>query len=542
MNTPVTRRKFLKTSALATGAGLTTPLWSSRLRAAEAAVAAPAYSIAPGPFQPTWESLEQNYKLPDWYRNAKFGIWMHWGPQCQPGDGDWYAKYLYDQGRPQYEFHLQKYGHPSKFGFKDVINEWKAEKWDPAALLQRFKGAGAKFLVSMANHHDNFDNFNSKYQPWNSVNIGPKKDIVGTWAKLARESGLNFGVSVHAARAWNWYEDAQGSDKTGPLAGVPYDGKMTKADGKGLWWEGLDPQDLYAQNHAIGAEPDAAYIAKYFNRVKDLIDQHHPDLIFFDDSKLPLGDTGLNLAAHFYNANSQWHNGKLQAVIIANGFSVVEQQAAVNNLERNMTLDMLETPWNKGNCLGPWHYSISDYNKGYQKTGAMIHLLVDVVSKNGTFLLAIPLPGSGEIDDKATAFLDEMTKWMAINSECIYDTRPWVIYGEGPSVKNDAAARSAAINPPRGLGPNLTADDIRFTTKGAILYAIVMGKPAGNIATIRSLAKNSPHYPGEIGSVQMLGSDQKLAYSRNENGMSVGLPTGTALSDYANTLKITPKA
>jgi alpha-L-fucosidase len=542
MNTPVTRRKFLRASVLATGASLTTPLWLSRMRAAQASDAALAYSIAPGPFQPTWESLEQNYKLPDWYRNAKFGIWMHWGPQCQPGDGDWYAKFMYDQGRPQYEFHLQKYGHPSKFGFKDVINEWKAEKWDPAALLQRFKGAGAKFLVSMANHHDNFDNFNSKYQPWNSVNVGPKKDIVGTWAKLVREAGMKLGVSVHGARAWNWYEDAQGSDKTGPLAGVPYDGKLTKADGKGLWWDGLDPQDLYAQNHAIGAEPDAAYVAKYFNRVKDLIDQHHPDLIFFDDSKLPLGDTGLNLAAHFYNANRQWHNGNLQAVIIANGFSVLEQQAAVNNLERNMTLDMLETPWNKGNCLGPWHYSISDYNKGYQKTGAMIHLLVDVVSKNGTFLLAVPLPGSGEIDDKATAFLDEMTKWMAINSECIYDTRPWMIYGEGPSVLNDATAKSAAVNPPRGLGPNLTASDIRFTTKGATLYAIVMGRPTDNIVTIRSLATNSPHYSGEIGSVQVLGSDQKLAYSRNAGGMSVTLPTGATLSDYANTLKITRKS
>jgi alpha-L-fucosidase len=203
---------------------------------------------------------------------------------------------------------------------------------------------------------------------------------------------------------------------------------------------------------------------------------------------------------------------------------------------------MLETPWNKGNCLGPWHYSISDYNRGYQKTGAMIHLLVDVVSKNGTFLLAIPLPGSGEIDDKATAFLDEMTKWMAINSECIYDTRPWMIYGEGPSVQNDATAKSAAVNPPRGLGPNLTVDDIRFTTKGTTLYAIVMGKPTNNIATIRSLATNSPHYSGEIGSVQLLGSGQKLAYARNENGMSVTLPTGTALSDYANTLKITPKS
>jgi len=413
MKTPHSRRHFLKTSALVTGAGLTAAPWFSRALGAGASSGGGPYAIAPGPFEPTWESLEQHYQLPDWYRNAKFGIWMHWGPQCQPGDGDWYAKYMYDQERPQYQFHLKKYGHPSKFGFKDVIHEWQAEKWEPAALVERFKGAGAKFLVSMANHHDNFDNFNSKYQPWNSVKVGPKKDIVGTWANLARAAGMNFGVSVHGARAWSWYEDAQGSDKTGSLAGVPYDGNLTKADGKGLWWEGLDPQELYAQNHGIGAQPDAAYVNKFFNRIKDLIDGYHPDLIFFDDTKLPLGDAGLNLAAHFYNSSRQWHAGKVEAVIVANGFSLAEQQAAVSNLERNMSLDLLKMPWNKGNCLGPWHYNTADYDKGYRKTGDWVHLLVDVVSKNGTLLLAIPLPGSGELDDKASAFLDGMAGWMA---------------------------------------------------------------------------------------------------------------------------------
>jgi len=542
MKNSFTRRHFLKTSALAASTSLAAPCWLPPALAADESPK-PRYKIAAGPFQPTWESLEANYRLPDWYRDAKFGIWMHWGPQCQPGDGDWYAKYLYDQDRPQYNFHLKKYGHPSKFGFKDVCNDWKAEKWDPAALLRRFKGAGAKFLVSMANHHDNFDNFNSKFQPWNSVAVGPKKDIVGTWQKLVTAAGMKFGVSIHAARAWNWYEDAQGSDKTGQLAGIPFDGELTKTDGKGLWWEGLDPQDLYAQNHAIGAEPNAAYVTKFFNRVKNLIDGYHPDLIFFDDSKLPLGDTGLNLAAHFYNANQKWHDGKLEAVIIANGFSVDEERACVNNLERNMTLDMLEMPWNKGNCIGPWHYSVADYNKGYRKTSDWIHLLVDVISKNGTFLLAIPLPGSGEMDDKAAAFLDGMSEWMGINSECIYGTRPWKIYGEGPSVKNDATARDSARNPPRGLGPNLTPSDIRFTAKGDMLYAIVMGWPDGGKVNIKSLAKDSLNNKGEIGAVQLLGSSGKLAFSRDESGLSVTLPTQRSETDsYGIALKIFPKA
>ena len=542
MKTPLSRRKFLKSSTLATGASLTAPLWLPRALAAGESPAA-AYAIAPGPFQPTWESLAQNYQLPDWYRDAKFGVWMHWGPQSQPLDGDWYAKYLYDQGKPQYEFHLKKYGHPSKVGFKDVCHDWQAEKWDPAALLQRFQGAGAKFLVQMANHHDNFDNFNSQFQPWNSVKVGPKQDIVGTWQKLVTQAGLKFGVSVHGARAWNWYEDAQGSDQTGPLAGVPYDGKLTPADGKGLWWDGLDPQDLYAQNHALGAAADAAYTAKFFNRIKDVIDRYHPDLIFFDDTRLPLGDVGLNLAAHFYNANQHWHGGKLQAVIVSNGNSPAEQKAITNNLERNMTLDLLRMPWNKGSTVGPWHYSTADYNKGYAKSATWIHLLVDVVSKNGTLLLAFPLPGHGELDDKAIAILDDLTAWMAVNRECIYDTRPWAIYGEGPVVKNDATAKESAGNPPLGLGPALNASEIRFTTKGDVLYAVVMGWPASGKTTIKSLATPAPYYQGEIGRVQLLGSDRNLEFARNENGLSVTLPPPrTKTDDFGVALKIIRKA
>jgi len=526
MDCSLTRRGFIKVGG-----------------AAALAVGLPRFGFAQpaaGQFQPTWASLESNYKLPDWYKDSKFGIWMHWGPQCQPGDGDWYAQRMYMPGQAQNAYHVKTYGPPSKFGFKDVINEWKADKWDPADLMKRFKAAGAKFLVSMANHHDNFDNFDSKFQPWNSVNMGPKKDIVGTWAKLAKENGMHLGVSIHSARAWNWYEASQGSDTTGPLAGVPYDGKLTKADGRGLWWDGYDPQDLYAQNHAIGAPPDAAYIAKFVNRTKDLLDKYHPDLIFFDDSKLPLGQAGLDLAAYFYNTNPTWNNGKQQAGIICNGLTVEEQKAVINNLERNMSLDLLKTYWNKGNCLGPWHYSVADYTKGYQKTSAMIHLLCDVVAKNGTFLLAIPLPGNGAIDDKAAAFLDEMAKWIAVHGECIYDTRAWSIYGEGPAVKNDATAKDTAGNPPRGLGPVLTAPDIRFTTKGNVLYAIAMGAPQDGKITIKSLAANSPLYKGEIGNIELLGGPAKLEFSRDNTATVVTVPVKPA-DTYTMALKISPK-
>ncbi len=259
-----------------------------------------------GQFKPSWESLKQ-YKCPDWFRDAKFGIWAHWSAQCQPEQGDWYARNMYVQGNERcYKYHVEHYGHPSKVGFKDICNMWKAEKFDPDKLIELYKRAGAKYFVSLANHHCNFDCYDSKYQPWNSVNVGPKKDLVGMWEKAARKNGLRYGISVHAARSWRWYEVAQGSDTNGPMAGVPYDGKLTKADGKGQWWEGLDPQDLYAQNHKPGEKPDKAYCDKFFNRTVDLINKYKPDLLYFDDGGMPLAsssDAGLRIAAHYYNSS-----------------------------------------------------------------------------------------------------------------------------------------------------------------------------------------------------------------------------------------------
>src|SRR6478672_5846351 len=247
--------------------------------------------VAKGPFEPTWESLE-NYQTPQWFRDAKFGMWAHWGPQCQPEHGDWYARGMYEEGSSHYLFHLKKYGHPSKFGFKDVINEWKAEKWDPEELVSFYKTAGAKYFMALANHHDNFDLYDSKYQnKWNATKIGPRKDLIAGWSKAARNNGLPFGVSVHASHAWMWYEPSQLSDKKGELAGVPYDGKLRKADGKGKWWEGLDPQELYAQNHELSkgynwewkqgviTTPSKEYCNKFYNRTIDLVNKYNPDVV-----------------------------------------------------------------------------------------------------------------------------------------------------------------------------------------------------------------------------------------------------------------------
>ena len=193
-----------------------------------------------------WALLAERRRTPEWFRDAKLGIWAHWGPQCVPEFGDWYGRLMYVQGNPFYEHHVRTYGHPSRFGFMELINRWRAENWDPEGLLDLYQAAGARYFVALANHHDNFDTFASAHHPWNSVNVGPRRDIIGTWAQAARRRGLPFGVSNHSAHAWHWWQTAYGYDAEGPLAGVRYDAwGLRKADGAGKWWAGLDPQELY---------------------------------------------------------------------------------------------------------------------------------------------------------------------------------------------------------------------------------------------------------------------------------------------------------
>ena len=208
--------------------------------------------IAPGPFQPTWESLKAGYKTPDWFRDAKFGIWNHWTAQCVPEQGDWYARRMYLQGEPQYKHHLDTYGHPSKVGWMEIDNLWKAENWKPEELMDLYVAAGAKYFTALANHHDNFDNYNSRFHNWNSVKIGPKKDIVGTYTKIARSHGLRVAVTNHSSHAWHWLQAAYAYDPEGPMQGIRYDAyNLTRADGKGKWWEGFDPQELYTGRNLV---------------------------------------------------------------------------------------------------------------------------------------------------------------------------------------------------------------------------------------------------------------------------------------------------
>ncbi|HEY8994554.1 MAG TPA: alpha-L-fucosidase [Lacunisphaera sp.] len=521
-------------------------------------VSTAAQPVAPGKFAPTWESLQQ-YQVPEWFRDAKFGIWAHWGPQCQPERGDWYARQMYFQGHWQYQEHLKLYGHPSKVGFKDVIHAWKAENWDPDKLVALYKRVGAQYFFALANHHDNMDLWDSKYQPWNSVNMGPKKDLIAGWSAAARKQGLKFGVSVHAAHSWSWYETAQGSDQTGPLAGVPYDGKLTKADGQGTWWEGYDPQDLYEQRHPPSpnfqdqtslwsrwnwdngvSTPDRQFSERFYNRTVDLIDRYQPDLIFFDDTALPLwpiSDAGLKIAAHFYNRN-QARRGDA-GVVFGKILEPDQRKCMVWDIERGRSNVIEPEPWQTDTCLGDWHYNQQVFDRhGYKSARTIVHTLIDVVSKNGNLLLNVPLRGDGTPDADEISILEGIAAWMGINHEAIHGTRPWKVMGEGPQLSNLKPMEGPGFN--EGEGSSFTAEDIRFTRKGATVYAHLLGAPKA-AASIKSLGTAAALLDAPIASVRLLGSDEKLTWSQDHDALTIEAPKSVP-NDIALVFEITPRS
>lgn len=479
------------------------------------ALAAPA--TEQGPFQGTRDSLK-SYQVPDWFRDAKFGIWSHWGPQSATEAGDWYARNMYMEGSPQYKFHLEHYGHPSKVGFKDVIATFKADKWEPDHLMDLYKKAGAKYFVSMGVHHDNFDMWNSKYQPrWNASASGPKKDIVGIWKEAARKRGLRFGVSEHLSNSFDWFSTSHGADKTGPHAGVPYDG--TDPAYADLYHDltGM-PADFVQTAKAMGRVAPDRWKQQYYNRIKDLIDQHQPDLLYTDGG-IPFDEYGLSLVAHVYNVSAKLHGGKVEAVYNSKSKADCASGTCALDLERGIVDTIWPDPWQTDTCIGGWHYK-----KGiqYKSAKTIIDMLVDIVSRNGNLLLNFPLPGSGQLDPEEMQVLTGITDWMAVNSSAIYATRPWKIYGTGPSTQPPAENKGRMGFNERGRKV-LTADDVRFTSKGKTLYAFVMGWPDQQTA-IAPLGLSSPQAPGKIHNVEMLGHKGKLHWKQEDAALKVQMP------------------
>jgi alpha-L-fucosidase len=324
---------------------------------------------------------------------------------------------------------------------------------------------------------------------------------------------------------------------------------MTKAQGKGLWWEGLDPQDLYAQYHALGTYDwpqagsppiDKAFCEKFFNRTIDLINKYRPDILYFDDTVMPIyptSDVGPRIAAYLYNTNLA-RNGKLEAVMTGKGLNAEQRRALILDVERGVTSGGEVLPWQTDTCIGSWHYERSVFEQHRYKTARqVVQMLIDIVSKNGNLQLSVPVRGDGTIDEDEVACVEGIGTWMAPNGEGIYATRPWKVYGEGPSTiaANQARGQFGGARDVRAY----TAEDMRFTSKGNLLYAFVMAWPESGKVTIKSLAEGSANYPGKIAKVELLGSPAPVAFSRDATGLTVTMP-GQKPNEYAYALKITP--
>ena len=485
-------------------------------------------------FQPTLQSFEANYKCPEWFRDAKFGIWAHWGPQAVPRQGDWYAKKLYindvydkktktftGKPDPDYTYHLAHYGHPSKFGYKDIIPLWKAQRFDPEKLMALYKRVGARYFVSMGTHCDNFFLWNSKIHRWNAVNMGPHKDIVGLWQAAAKKEGLHFGVSEHLGYTYNWFQTSHGADKVGAMAGIPYDGN--------------DPafQDLY---HAKADTTDTSNLTNnianqqnWLKSITELIDNYHPDLLY-SDSKLPFDGIGREMLAHYYNDNLKSNNGKLEAVY---NCKTGEPNAKwVLDIERGLTDSITTFPWQTDTSIGDWFYRTG---QKYKNANEIIQMLVDIVSKNGNLLLNVVQTPEGDLDEDVVAILEQVATWISINGEGIYGSRPWKIYGEGPSI--------TAVKKPGQFGGISDADkndysqaDFRFTTKGDTLYAFCLATPTKDIKIV-SLAKNADLGNKRIASVKLLGGKSELNWHQYDEGLVIKKPS-TLTNSPATVFKI----
>ena len=405
-----------------------------------------------------------------------------------------------------YIYNLKNYGHPSVFGYKDIIPLWKAERWNPDALMKLYKKVGAKYFVSMGTHHDNFFMWNSKIHRWNSVQMGPKKDVVALWQQAAKKEGLRFGVSEHLAASYTWFQTAHSADKTGDKAGIPYDGN--------------DPQcqDLY---HGKADSTDFGWMTKnpvwqkeWLASITELIDMYKPDLLY-SDCGLPFGnDIGRALIAHYYNQDMLKNKGNLEAVYNCKEAS---KGRFVRDVERGVLDSISILPWQTDTSIGDWFYSIG---QKYHSADEIIQMLVEIVSKNGNLLLNVVQTPEGDLEPDVLHILDGIGTWTKTNGEAIYGSRPWKIYGEGPATTGNQ--EKGTFGGVKDVRPYV-ANDIRFTTKNGALYAFCMNTPTANIE-IKSLAEGASYTSKKITKITMLGSKEKIKWEQNGTALSINKP------------------
>lgn len=431
--------------------------------------------------------------------------------------GDWYARNMYIEGSDQYRYHVRRYGHPSKFGYKDICALWKAEKFDPDELMALYYKAGARFFVAQATHHDHFFNYASEVNRFNSVNIGPGRDICGAWKAAADRYNMPFGLTEHLAASFSWWHCNKGADKTGPYAGVPYDGN--------------DPEyrDFYHDNYehndqnAPWLTGNTRFQDYWLSAVKEMIDKFHPDLLY-SDSELPFGNDGykhgLEAVAYLYN-DSIAKNGFNNAVYTQKNRDAKIFKVGVLDIEKSQLPGIQEDPWETDTCIGNWFY---DVRQTYKKPGHIIEMLVDIISKNGTMLLNILQRPDGTIDEWERWTLEEIGTWFGVAAEGVYGTRPWRVYGEGES--------RVVIDGFRESQVAWGSSDYRFTCKHKDVYAFMMCAPADRRAVVRSFTEADT-----IEKVTLLGYGE-VPFAQNFGVLTVSLPENLP-TQYTNCLKIT---
>jgi alpha-L-fucosidase len=466
-------------------------------------------------YEPTWESLKQ-FSAPQWYQDAKFGIFIHWGVYCVPAFGnEWYPRNMYMQGTPEFEHHVKTYGPHIKFGYKDFIPMFTAEKFDPAAWAELFRKAGARYVMPVAEHHDGFAMYDCSFSKWNSVRMGPKRDIVGELSAAVRKAGMVFGLSSHRAEHWFFMnggrkfasdvQDPRYEDFYGPAWDYPTD---MKSEWKNLDWK---------------PRPHAKHLEDWLARTCELVDKYQPQVVWFDwwIEQTVFQPYLQRFAAYYYNRGLEW--GKGVAINYKNESFPME--AAVYDIERGQLSGINPHFWQTDTSISKnsWGY-VSDQD--YKTAESIVGDLVDIVSKNGTLLLNIGPKADGTIPEPEQEILLEIGRWLAVNGEAIYDTRPWKVFGEGPTQVFEGGftdTKRAAY----------TGQDFRFTKKDAVLYAIALTWP-GEQATITSL--NSTE--SQVNQVQMLGVDGFLSFTQDQAGLKVRLPAQKPCH-YAYVFKIT---
>jgi alpha-L-fucosidase len=458
-----------------------------------------------------WESLKK-HPDPRWFDDAKFGIYFHWGVYSVPAFGtEWYSRNMYVKGSSENKHHLAKYGPLSTFGYKDFIPAFTAAKFNPDEWAELFDKAGARFAGPVAEHADGFALWDSRLTKWNAAQMGPKRDIVGELAKAIRKRNMKFVVTFHHQWLWGWYPT---TDQTTDAA---------KAEYSGLYGPAVPPTAFDYGNPRPRPTPE--FCSMWENKAREVVDKYQPDLVYFD-SRLGIIDESYrkSFVAHYYNRAQEW--GREVAVTCKS--LDMPHGAAIEDLECGRMARVTPFKWLTDDTMD-WNSWAYLEKPDYKSANRLVDQLVDIVSKNGNLMLDIGPRPDGTIPEPIQERLLAIGQWLKVNGEAIYGTRPFKVFGEGPTQVKEGHFGE------RGLG-DFTAQDIRFTTKGGVLYATVLDWP-GEQVTIKSLAKSSALARGEVTGVSLLGHDGKLEWSRDDRGLTVKMPAQRPC-EFAFVLKI----